>query len=319
MTLAALITILTLIGVFALLMTAALSPLETLNWWAGWVDKDIEAPAPPQTGGDESAAGYIVYLSGIASITGEFLIPREKAFIKNLRNALPDCQVIDTVFPYSPAGVPLSAAPRMFDDFWRWLQQRKISGRQSMLEILINIRNVFQVMISADHRYGPMFNYGAARSIEAALTNAGWRRDAPAPVVIIGYSGGAQVAIGAAAFLKPRLQCPISIISVGGVMASDPGLNVLDEMHMLVGDKDRVAPVGAITFPERWAIAQYSEWNAAKREHRIRRHPMKNMKHAGPFGYFGLPRVNGVSNNSRTSDKIITILSDYLQSERATT
>lgn len=299
------------LAVFALLVTAALAPIETLSWWAGWTEEEIDFEAAAATPAQSDSEGrlYVVYLSGVASISGAFLVPREKAFIRRLRDAMPDAVIIDDVFPYSPSGAPLLSAPRLFERLWRRIQWMKLQGRASLLEALINIRNIYQVMISADHRYGPIYNQGAASVIEDALLSAGYRPDSAAPVVIIGYSGGGQVAIGAAPFLAHRLNAPIDVIAVGGVMASDPGLHFVRRLHHIVGDRDNIQKVGAIMFPERWAAMAHSPWNVAAREGRITLHGMDDMIHAGPRGYFGLVKFDSVSNNARTLEKILAILS----------
>jgi len=305
------------LALVALLITAALSPIETLSWWAGWTEDELDdhgAPQPdlsPDAGRADAKpkSQYIVYLSGIASLSGRFVIPREKAFVKNLSKNFPDAMVIDDVFPYSPAGLPLLASPRAFERIWRWVQKVKLEGRQTILSILINMRNVFQVMISADHRYGPIFNQGAATVIEAALLRAGYVRGSGAPVIIIGYSGGGQIAVGAAAFLKSRLGAPIDVISVGGVVASDPGLHFVRRLHYLYGDGDNIQKIGALMFPERWAAMGHSEWNAGRRDGRIILHKMDRMLHAGARGYFGLVKFDGVSNNERTLERVTAILS----------
>jgi len=294
----------------ALLVTAAFSPLETLSWWAGWTEDelDIVGPAPLPSPEDNQPGPYVVYLSGIASISGQYLIPREKAFIKGIRNRLPDATVITDVFPYAASGVHLIAPPRSFERLWRWLQKIKLQGRRSVLSVLIKIRNVYQVMISADHRYGPIYNQGAAQAIETALLGAGYTPNSSAPIIIIGYSGGAQIAVGAVTFLKARLSAPIDVISIGGVIASDPGLNAIDRLHYVCGDGDNVRRFGAVMFPERWSVMANSEWNTAKREGRISFHKMADMLHAGPQGYFGLPKKDGVSNNQRTLERVVDIL-----------
>ena len=296
----------------ALLITAALSPLETLSWWAGWTEEEIDDATPtPDTNAPEhtnTTSHYIVYLSGIASISGRFLIPREKAFIKGLKAELPGDVIIDDVFPYSPAGLPLVAASRFFDRLWRRLQKLKLEGRSTVLSMLIKFRNVFQVMISADHRYGPIYNRGAAIVIEEALLRAGYQRGSAATIIIIGYSGGAQIAVGAATYLKARLSAPIDIVSIGGVMASEPGLDYVRQLHHLYGGKDHIQKMGAIMFPERWKAMAYSEWNTAHRDGRIHRHKMGDMAHAGVRGYFGLPRIDGISNNQQTLEKVLSLL-----------
>ena len=86
-----------------------------------------------------------------------------------------------------------------------------------------------------------------------ALLEAGYRPDSDAPIIVIGYSGGGQVAIGAAPFLAHRLGAPIDVIAVGGVMASDPGLHFVRRLHHIVGNGDNIQKVGAVMFPERWA------------------------------------------------------------------
>lgn len=296
------------IGAAALIISAALSPIETLSWWAGWTEEEIEhTPAPPSPD-DGADRRYVVYLSGVASLTGRFLLPREKAFIRKLKKLMPDAVIISDVFPYSPKGETLLSSPRTFDKVWRRVQMLKLDGRQTILSVLINLRNIYQVMVSADHRYGPIFNQGAARVIEEALIEEGYVRGSGAPVAIIGYSGGAQVAIGAAAFLRARLAAPIDVIGLGGVVASDPGLKYLRTYHHVVGDRDRIERVGAVMFSDRWKIAALSDWNAAMREGRIQHHVMPSMTHAGVKGYFGRPPVNGISNSERTAEMVAKLL-----------
>ncbi len=297
-----------------LLITAALSPLETLSWWAGWSEDEIAVRPSTQskapTASPTSSGHYVVYLSGISSISGRFLIPREKAFIKGLQTAFPNYVIVDDVFPYSPAGLGLLSGTRQFDRLWKRVQKYKLRGRASFLSTLIKFRNLFQVMVSADHRYGPIYNRGAATAIEKALLQSGYQPGSGATIIIVGYSGGAQVGVGAATYLKARLQAPIDIISVGGVMASEPGLNFVRQLHHIVGSKDRVQKVGAVMFPERWEAMAFSEWNVAKREGRIHHHRLDGMSHAGMRGYFGLPKFNGVSNNQRTLEKIVSLLNE---------
>jgi hypothetical protein len=296
------------IGAVALMVTAALSPLETLSWWAGWTEDEFEHSETPLAPSDGAERQYVVYLSGIASLSGRFLLPREKAFIRKLKTHLPQAKIVSDVFPYSPKGEPLLESPRLFDRLWRRVQKLKLDEKQTLLSVLTNIRNIYQVMVSADHRYGPIFSQGAAKVIEQALLEAGYRRGSGAPVAIIGYSGGAQVAIGAAAFLRARLAAPIDVIGLGGVVASDPGLKYVRRFHHIVGDRDNIQRIGAIMFSDRWATAAYSDWNIAKREERIIKHVMPDMIHAGVRGYFGRPPVNGVSNAERTVGKIAELL-----------
>ena len=305
------------VGAFALLITAALSPLETLSWWAGWREDEIKdetpdpsEPSPKPETTPATSALFIVYLSGIATISGRYLITREKTFLHNLQTEFPDAKIISDVFPYSPRGLPLLAAQRFFDRLWRWFQQMQIEGRSSILSLMINTRNVFQVMISADHRYGPIFNQGAARVIENRLRDAGVSEHGNPRIIVIGYSGGAQIAAGAAGFLKTRLDTPIEIISIGGVMASDSGLHFVRRLHHFHGTRDRVEKIGAIFFPERWSLMAHSEWNHGKRDGRFALHKLDGMGHAGPTGYFGLPKQGATSNNERMVSHVAAAIRD---------
>ena len=101
----------------------------------------------------------------------------------------------------------------------------------------------------------------------------------------------------------------VDIVSIGGVMASDPGLHFVRRLYHLHGDGDHVQHIGAVMFPERWRAMAHSEWNRARREGRIVMMRMEAMLHAGPRGYFGLPKRKGVSNNDRTLDAVIGIIS----------
>ena len=297
------------LAIFSLLVTAATSPLETLSWWAGWTEDapDDTSDLTP-TGNTTPSRPFIIYLSGVASLSGDYLIARERIFIRNLQEHLPNAVIVNSVFPYSPSGAPLLATPRIFDRFWRWLQKLEIEGRRSILSMLIKLRNIYQVMVSADHRYGPIFSQGAAKTIERSLRSAGYRPGIDGRITIIGYSGGAQVAIGAAPFLKAHLESAVEVISIGGVVASDPGLSVLDRLHHFHGDGDNVEKVGAAMFTERWPFFANSHWNKAKRDGRIIFYPMTNMVHAGPKGYFGLPKIGDVSNNNRMVDAVTQLL-----------
>lgn len=298
-----------LLGLFVLALTAALSPLETLSWWAGWTEDELGDGATPATDAPGHHTHYVVYLSGVASISGKFLLPREKAFIRKLQKRFPDAVIVSDVFPYSPSGQPLLASPRLFEQLWRRVQFLRMHGRAKFLRRLINIRNIFQVMVSADHRYGPIFNQGAANVIETALLKNGYARGSGAPITVIAYSGAAQVAVGAAPFVAARLSAPVDVISVGGVLASDPGLKYVRKLHHIVGSLDNVERFGAFIFPDRWAAAAYSDWNAARREGRIDIHRIDGMTHTGLNGYFGrLHRKGGPSNTERTLDEIASMI-----------
>ena len=78
-----------LIGLFALIfVSAALAPMESLGWWAGWgakppkknelAEKEAEASTEPE------ADFYLVYLSGIGAISGTSVPAEEYEVTLNL-------------------------------------------------------------------------------------------------------------------------------------------------------------------------------------------------------------------------------------------
>ena len=191
--------------------------------------------------------------------------------------------IVRDVFPYSVRGVGLTGA-RVFARFWQMLDRRRMAGDQ-LLTSLINLRNVFQVAVAADPRYGPIFSSGVAQVIAEKSIAAGFRRGGPLTLVLLGYSGGAQVAVGAAPFLRELLNAPVHVISLGGVLDSDPGLRVVSRMDHLVGEKDFMERVGRIVYPGRWPIVRQSAWNIARREGVVRVQHLAGMTHNTPGGY----------------------------------
>ena len=134
------------VAIAALVISAALAPLETLSWWAGWTEQELrdssKAHHLPDKQEQTPAQHFIIYLSGVASISGRYLLPRERAFLEKLSQQAPDCKIIDSVFPYSPRGMPLLARPRFFERIWRRVQSLKAREKSSFLAALINIRNI---------------------------------------------------------------------------------------------------------------------------------------------------------------------------------
>lgn len=296
------------LAVLALLLAGWLSPLETLGWWAGWFGEPSpgpERPVPPQPG--ESVRNrtrrdlarhlrpdvttrpaprrFVVFLSGIHSVSGRAYTVRERNLLHRLRARLPDAAVIE-VFPYSVTNRALTGQ-RFFARFWRWSLRMKLRKRvlTSIAGMLINLRNLWQVAISADRRYGPLYNYGSAVLIRDALIANGYRVGSGAPVVLIGYSGGGQIALGAAAFLDDLIGVPIHVVGLGGVMSADPGVLQVAKLVYLAGSADRLLRLGTAFFPGRWSVSRHSHWFQAEREGRVERVDMGPMTHMGPHGY----------------------------------
>ncbi|MEM9704709.1 MAG: hypothetical protein AAF850_01390 [Pseudomonadota bacterium] len=311
---------------WAVLAAGALAPIESLTWWAGWTDTETSENEsaisqreekvaagrrenPDNSSVHERPTRYIIYLSGISTIAGRYLAYQEQRFLEKLKAEFPDAIIISDVFPYAPSGKSLMASRRLFGFFWRALLTMRMRGRGAM-GVLANVRNVFQVLVSADHRYGPIFNLGASRVILKALYRCGYKPGAP--ITLIGFSGGAQVAIGAATFLHRDVKGPIDVISLGGVMSSDPGLSKVRTLYQFYGGRDRVHRLGALLFPERWRTFPYSTWNEANKENRIVSRQIGDMAHAGSMGYFGLQRM---PNGDRYADNTLQAVTAALKGQ----
>jgi hypothetical protein len=270
------------VALLGVLVIGMLSPIESLQWWAGFSGESAapEITAPAST---KEPDPVVVYLSGIGSISGDELLAEEANFLDLLEPMLPDGVIVRDVFPYSAAGVGLTGA-HTFANLWRALDRMRMGG-DVVLSSLINLRNAFQVAVAADPRYGPIFASGVAHAIVKSVTAAGFRPNGTQRLVLLGYSGGAQVAVGAAPFLKDLLGVSVHVISLGGVLDSDPGLRAVQRLDHLVGDRDVMERVGRIVYPGRWPIARGSAWNAARRSGVISVEHLPGMTHNTPGGY----------------------------------
>jgi hypothetical protein len=287
-----------------LVIAMLLAPLEALGWWAGWFEGDEDLSPEPEPGDrpveKDFVQGYLVFLTGISGVSGDVFLEEEEDLLERVDSALGDIVVVKDVYPYSVTNTALTGQ-RVFARFWRFAQQMKLSGkpRRALIGFLINIRNGFQVAVSADRRYGPIYNTGSARMIERALLRNGYKRGSGMPVTLLGYSGGGQIAVGAVPYLKKLLDAPVVVISLGGVISADPGVLEVERLYHLYGSRDGVQRIGWIMSPSRWHIGEVnilplSRWNRARREGRIRFIQMGNMKHNGEQGY--------LSTTQRTSD-----------------
>jgi hypothetical protein len=298
-----------LLGFIILLIWALLSPFESLGWWAGWfgrpASQDTIAAALKQTERPE-INHYIVYLSGIGAISGDFLYPEEIAFLDTVAARMPHVAIVKDVFPYAMNNNGLTGQ-RFFTWLWRWIKKLNLEGRK-LLTNLINIRNLFQVAVSADRRYGPIYNYGTAEVIRDGLLRQGYHISSGIPVTLIGYSGGGQISLGAAAYLQPMLNAPLQIISMGGVMADDPGIERVDHLYHLYGTKDPVQKLGAIAYAGRWPLLTYSPWNQAKAEGKITMNAVGPITHNDPGGYFEAKEGGDVPNYQAHIVDVVTSL-----------
>jgi hypothetical protein len=295
-----------------LLVWAALSPFETLGWWAGWFGEQIYVDDLPSDGLVRAvrpgARSYILFLSGIGRVSGETFSRREQGFLQRLATVLTDAVVIDDIFPYSVNNLALTGQP-IFARFWRWALRRKIDGPM-LAGNIINIRNVIQVLISADKRYGPIYNQAMAEVLLHGLLRYNYDINSHMPVFIIGYSGAGQMAVGAVTYLRELINAPIYVISLGGIFSSDPGLLAVDHMYHLYGTEDWSRRLGLIA-PGRWPFFAASEWNRARRQGLISLINVGPMCHTSAGGYLDIKRLlpNGVS----YLDHTVAVISDIVR------
>ena len=272
-----------------LLLFALLSPLESLRWWstrgAAEMRRTYElldaAPAPLNAGVQPER--YVVYMSGVGMIDGHTLSARERGFCDELAAALPGVPVIAEVFPYAVDN--RSLLQRATAWLWGRLANLRMKRRESVAPKLIHLRNTLQVMVSADPRYGPTLNAGLAQEIWRALLRHGYTPGCGVPVTLIGFSGGAQMALGASTMLT-LLGVEVSVVSIGGVFADDPALDHVTHLWDIRGSRDTLRKVGPVAFPGRWPLSRGSAWHRAVEDGRVTILDGGPVVHEGRGSYF---------------------------------
>ncbi len=303
--------ILLIIGLF---VWGAFSPFEALGWWAGWFGERIYVeklpPSPHVRVARANAASYVLFLSGIGRVSGETFSLREQGFLERLATALPDTVIIDDIFPYSVNNLPLTGQP-FFARLWRWALRRKLDGTL-LAGYLINIRNIWQVCISADNRYGPIYNQAVAEVLLHSLLRYNYDLQNQRPVYLIGYSGAGQMAVGAVSYLREHIQAPIYVISLGGIFSSEPGLLAADHVYHIYGSADWACKLGWLA-PGRWPIFPSSDWNRARRQRLISPLMIGPMGHSGSGGYLDIKShlPSGVSHMDHTVATIRSIVEQH--------
>ncbi|MDQ3248109.1 MAG: hypothetical protein M3Q45_02760 [Chloroflexota bacterium] len=306
----------TFIGIMftGLLVWAALSPFETLGWWAGWFGDKMYQDELPADGlvraVRPNANRYILFLSGVGRVSGETFSRRERGFLQRLAQALPQAVVIDDIFPYSVNNLSLTGQP-FLARLWRWALRCKLDGPQ-LAGYLINIRNIWQVLVSADRRYGPIYNQAIAEVFLHSLLRYAYDPESDAPVYIIGYSGAGQMAVGAVTYLREWIRGPIYVISLGGVFSSDPGLLAMTHLYHIYGERDRARKLSAVA-PMRWPIFPASEWNRARRQGLVSFVNMGPMGHTGVGGY--LDQKSTLPDGTVYLDKTVQVVAGIVMAD----
>ncbi|GAA2180488.1 hypothetical protein GCM10009785_11530 [Brooklawnia cerclae] len=313
--------------VVALIIAGLVAPTEAMSWWRRgdlddkaihWPtraeafqrpgdDPDDEMPdaLPPETD------HYLVYLSGIGISSPDQLPVVETPLIDLLQQRVGHTTLIWQIYPYSVENTALTQGRRLAR-LWRTLSVWKHEkARWRALSFLINLRNAFQMFVSSDKRYGPVFNLAVAQQIAAALVRHGYVPEHHRPVTLLGWSGGAQIAAGAAWHLA-ALGVPVRLLSMAGILSSDPGLDRCLRIWHMRGDSDRAQELGLVLFARRWPIFRNSSWNRARREGRLTVVSLGALRHTGHGGYFAAspPLPDGREPRQATVDHILGVLVD---------
>lgn len=310
------IATLLVVGVLLLTVSLFLAPLEALGWWAGWFGEgEIGKPSHRIKnrgdyrgfGSEKVANSFVVYLDGIAKV-GHGNYEDVSGLLDRLSAGLPKAIVLGDILPYSVTNVELIKG-RPLSRFWRRMLQFKLEGRQPLLAFSINARNLLQVLVAADGRYAPIYGRGEARMIVDALLANGYRPGSGAPIVIIGYSGGVQVGLVTVPFLKRALNAPITMISLAGIMASEPGMLQLEHLHHLEATTDRIPLWGRIAFPGRWGMMTYSDFNRLKRSGKYTEYDLGAMRHNGPGSYLDDNVLRGAKSlQAITAERLVSLI-----------
>lgn len=297
--------ILIVVVVFALL-----APLDSMRWWErrGRTQAALGAmPAnPDHLPRRPDARLFVVYLSGIGAVDGTTDAVWERETLAQLAAALPDVAFTADVFPYDVENRGLTQ--RASSWFWGKLASWQRTSRnlfQIALSYLINLRNALRVLVSADPRYGPIFNLSVAQQIIDSLDRHQYDWSRRPPVIVIGYSGGGQIAVGAGWYLTAA-GLPISVISLAGVVDSHPGLARLNRLWHFYGSKDDVQRIGPLVFPGRWPIFRTSLWNKGKRSGQISVECIGPMTHVDKNGYFDPAMVHDGKVNRTVTEEVLT-------------
>jgi len=276
-----------------LILAAVFAPLESLGWWAGWSGKKVTPEdllevknIIPQTQLENVKKYYIVYLSGIGVATADGLATDEVDFITMLNDAMPEAEVITDVFPYSVTNNPLTGQ-RILTPLWKWVYTLQQKNPNSLIAMMtINIRNILQVFVSSDPRYGPIYNVGVAEEIARSLIRHNYPIGTNKPLFLIGFSGGGQISIGATPYLSPMIGGPVYVVTVGGFLSDDPGIQQVAHLFHNFGDNDPLQAMGAFLWVGRWPIMLKSPWNQMFAKEHITMRCMGPMAHNGKGGYY---------------------------------
>ncbi|MCY1137155.1 hypothetical protein OWR29_04030 [Actinoplanes sp. Pm04-4] len=283
-----------------LLAEGLLARYELLIYAAGWRAPTTALPdGMPYARGaqaDRPPDAYLVYLDGIGK--RRFRDTRDGGrLVQAILETAPELRVLGQVLPYSPLADPL--ADRRV---WAWLRRR--------IGLVLFLHNVMQIFIAADRRYRPHYNRAVGAQIAAHLRLGGYQPDSGVPVVLLSYSGGAQLATGAVEGLWAELRCPLQLISIGGFHNGANDVTHARRLDVITSSEDWIERLGSRIFPPRWPLLRASAWNRAVRAGQITVHRLDPATHVGPRSYIS-PEArmpDGRTYLDRTAETVIALI-----------
>ncbi|WP_225873220.1 hypothetical protein [Cellulosimicrobium composti] len=304
------------VGVLAALGTvlvveAILARHELLVYATGWREQARELPdgLPYARGADPDRPpdAYVVYLDGIGKL--RFRDTRDGGrLVQAVIARGPTLRVLGQVQPYSPLVRPLVGRP-----VWDWFRRR--AG------IVLFLHNVVQTFVAADRRYRPLYNDAVGAHVADQLRLAGYRAGTGTLVVLLCYSGGAQVATGAVRELYAQLRAPIVIVTVGGFHSGTNDLADAEHVYRLTSGADWIERFGTVVFPARWRsrVTRRSAWNRAVRAGRVTDVDLSPAAHIGAGSYISPDACapDGRTFLDRTTDEVLRAVRRHADASRA--
>ncbi len=278
-----LVVVLALVGVYSVMVDFV--------FWEGWMQSFPDATGlfVDNEHKQSTHRHFLVYLDGIHQ-SEENHPPRVQGFLNCLESEIAnDALLVKGIEAYTITNVGLRAASYS-RWFWQWLfslQEHHPNGFVRFLcSFCVQANNVIKVGISSDRRYGPVMNYELALKIARRLEQLHFHPSRASRVILVGYSGGAEMAIGTASILQKLCCSPVQVITVCGVFSGNAALESIKDVAMVVGSKDPVAAFGRLAYPGRLSLLPLTNWNRWQRSHSLHRYQIEGMSHNGSSGPF---------------------------------
>ncbi|APD48013.1 MULTISPECIES: alpha/beta hydrolase [Synechococcaceae] len=261
-------------------------------FWEGWLtglprpaDLFRSAPSPPSA----APTRFLVYLDGIHQVERDHP-PRVLRLLEEIERGLdPGTVLLKGMESYTVLPVKL-ADDRGSAWLWRRLfalqEEHPLAWIRFLAAFLVQANNVIKVGISSDRRYGPIANYLLALKIVHSLLPLGFVIGQQQQLVLLGYSGGGEMAMGVADYLHQLSRSPIRILAFCGVFSGNQQLEHVESIEMVVGSRDPVAAFGRLAYPGRLDLLPLSRWNQARRRGQVSQRMLRGMGHNGEYGPF---------------------------------